>query len=116
MDLFSGIVPLSLNPVLGRNWEKARKVFLGLIESKAITLGGYFRENILSTARAVKKPLKVLQDMNRWNALLNLSAIRDALSEEKKQIFKVIQDHLDKSKHEFESRTGQSIDPIPGKT
>ena len=48
--------------------------------------------------------------------MLNLSAIRDALSEEKKQIFKVIQDHLDKSKHEFESRTGQSIDPIPGKT
>ena len=76
MDLFSGIVPLSLNPVLGRNWEKSRKVFLGLIESKAVTLGGYFRENILSRTRAVKKPLKVLQDMNRWNALLNLGALR----------------------------------------
>jgi hypothetical protein len=31
MELFVGIVPLSLNPVLARNWGKAKKVFMSLI-------------------------------------------------------------------------------------
>jgi hypothetical protein len=115
MDLFVGIVPLSLNPVLARNWSKAKKVFMGLIESKSSTLSSYFRENILSSVKASKKPLKVLQEMHRWNALLNLEALKNALAEEKKQVFKIIQGHLDKAKSEFESRTGQSMDPIPGK-
>jgi hypothetical protein len=90
MELFQGIVPLSLNPVLSRNWGKSKKVFLGLIENKAKTLGTYFRENVLSAAKAAKKPLKVLQDMHRWNALLNLGALKDDLAEEKKQVFKVV--------------------------
>jgi hypothetical protein len=80
-----------------------------------VALGSYFRENVLSVARANKKPLKVLQDMHRWNALLNLGALKDSLAEEKKQVFKVINSHLDRAKNEFESRTGQALDPIPGK-
>jgi hypothetical protein len=97
-ELFAGTVPLSLNAVLARNWGKAKKVFMGLIESKAVALSTYFRENVLSSVRAGKKPLKVLQDMHRWNALLNLKALKEVLAEEKKQIFKVIQEHLDKAK------------------
>lgn len=79
MELFAGTVPLSLNHVLARNWGKAKKVFLGLIESKAATLGNYFKENVLSSAKASKKPLKVLQEMHRWNALLNMRALKDSL-------------------------------------
>ena len=74
-------------------------MFLGVIESKAVALGSYFRENVLSVTRASKKPLKVLQDMHRWNALLNLGALKDSLAEEKKQVFKVINNHLDRAKN-----------------
>jgi hypothetical protein len=91
-------VPLSLNPVLTRNWNKAKKVFDNLIESKAFALSTYFKENVLSTARAQKKPLKILQDMHRWNALLSLDSVRVSLQEEKKQIFKIIVGHFDRIK------------------
>jgi hypothetical protein len=53
--------------------------------------------------------------MHHWNALLSLDLIKNHLQEEKSQIFKIIWSHIDKYKHEFESRTGQSFDPIPGK-
>lgn len=75
----------------------------------------YFKENVLSTTKASKRPLKLLQEMHRWNALLNLDSIRASLQEEKKQIFKIISAHVDRLKNEFESRTGQSFDPLPGK-
>lgn len=39
--------------------------------------------------------------MHRWNALLNLGAFKDALAEEKKQVFKIVQGHLDKAKQEY---------------
>lgn len=79
-ELFAGTVPLSVNPVLARNWSKAKKVFLNSLEGKAFALSTYFKENVLSSAIAQKKPLKVLQDMHRWNALLNLEAIRRSLA------------------------------------
>jgi len=82
-------VPLSLNAVLTRNWNKAKKVF---------ALSTYFKENVLSTARAQKKPLKILQDMHRWNALLSLDSVRTSLQEEKKQIFKIVVGHFDRIK------------------
>jgi hypothetical protein len=53
--------------------------------------------------------------MHRWNALLNLDSIRTTLQEEKKQVFKIISSHIDRIKQEFESRTGQAFDPLPGK-
>ena len=81
MELFVGTVPLSLNPVLARNCGKVKKVFIVLIESKAVVLSTYFRENILSTSKASKKPLKVLQEMHKWNALLNLGALKDVLND-----------------------------------
>jgi hypothetical protein len=43
MELFVGTVPLSLNPILARNWGKVKKVFIGLIESKAVVLSTYFK-------------------------------------------------------------------------
>jgi hypothetical protein len=39
--------------------------------------------------------------MHKWNALLNLGALKDVLNEEKKQVFKVIQKHFDSAKLEF---------------
>jgi hypothetical protein len=100
-DLFSNTVPLSTNAVLARSWNKAKKVFLNVLESKAFALSTYFKENVLSTSKAARKPLKLLQEMHRWNALLNLDSIRATLQEEKKQVFKIISAHVDRIKQEF---------------
>lgn len=59
--MFANTVPLSTNPVLARSWNKAKKVFLNVLESKAFALSTYFKENVLSTSKANKKPLKLLQ-------------------------------------------------------
>lgn len=42
-DLFSNTVPLSTNAVLARSWNKAKKVFLNVLESKAFALSTYFK-------------------------------------------------------------------------
>lgn len=88
---------------------------MGVLESKAFALSNYFKEQVLSVSKAGRRPLKLLQEMHRWNALLNLDAVRNALNEEKKQVFKLISAHVDRLKQEFESRTGQTLDPLPGK-
>jgi dynein heavy chain 2, cytosolic len=98
-DLFASTVPLSTNPVLARSWNKAKRVFLNVLESKAFALSTYFKENVLSTSKASKRPLKLLQEMHRWNALLNLDSIKNTLQEEKKQIFKIVSSHVDRIKH-----------------
>lgn len=36
--------------------------------------------------------------MHRWNALLNLESIKHTLESDKKQIFKIISNHVDKIK------------------
>jgi len=42
-EVFANTVPLSTNPVLIRNWNKAKKVFMNVLDSKAFTLSTYFK-------------------------------------------------------------------------
>ena len=51
----------------------------------------------------------------KWSALINLPEVRKTLTSEKTEIFKLMSKHVESMKKEFDSRTGQSFDPIPGK-
>jgi dynein heavy chain 2 len=108
-------MPLSLNPVLLRSWQKCIKKFDSILQSKSLLLASFFKEKIVSVAAAKRKPLKILQNLIKESSLLELPEIHKALATEKSEIFKLMANHIDQMRREFESRTGQSYDPIPGK-
>lgn len=60
-DVFSETVPLSLDPVLVKKWNKAKNVFFSNIESKAPQILSYLKDNAFSISKMKSKPLKVLQ-------------------------------------------------------
>jgi len=79
-EIFEDTVPLSLNSILLRNWKKAKKKFDSIIQSKSILISIFFREEVVSVSKAKSRPLKVLQNLTKWNALLSMSEIGSSLS------------------------------------
>lgn len=71
-EIFADTVPLSLNPVLTRNWQKSKKKFDSILQSKSLLLALFFKEKVVSVSMAKSKPLKVLQNLTKWSSLLDL--------------------------------------------
>lgn len=69
--------------MLIRNWQKAKKKFDSILQTKSLLLGLFFKEKIVSVSAAKSKPLKVLQNLTKWSSLLDLPEIRKALTTEK---------------------------------
>lgn len=42
-EIFSDTVPLSLNPVLVRNWQKSKKKFDSILQTKSLLLALFFK-------------------------------------------------------------------------
>ena len=82
-DIFEDTVPLSVNPVLSRNWQKSKKKFYSVLQSKALLISLFFKEKVISVSTAKTKPLKVLQNLMKWSALINLPEVRKTLTSEK---------------------------------
>jgi hypothetical protein len=82
-EIFENVIPLSMNEVLRRNWEKGKRKFDLILQSKSLLIAVFFKEKIVSVGTAKKKPLKVLQNMIKWSTLLELPEIDKKLSREK---------------------------------
>ena len=71
-EIFSDTVPLSLNPVLVRNWQKSKKKFDSILQTKSLLLALFFKEKVVSVSMAKSRPLKALQNLTKWGSLLDL--------------------------------------------
>lgn len=60
-EIFMETVPLSLDPVLVKKWNKAKNIFFSNIESKSPQILSYLKENAFSVSKLKSKPIKILQ-------------------------------------------------------
>lgn len=92
-DIFEDTVPLSMNSVLSRNWQKSKKKFFSVLQSKSLLISLYFKERVISISVAKRRPLRVLQDLMKWSSLLGLPEVQKNLASEKSEIFKLMGKH-----------------------
>lgn len=114
-ELFKEISPLSTSLAGSKQWEVARRRFYILFDSLEKDILRFLKSSVISLTKVKEKPLRSLKELSRWNGFLLRPNISKALYQEKELILKTIATHIDEMKNEYESRTDQSLDPIPNK-
>lgn len=114
-QLFGELSPLSINLAGSKQWELAKRRFSVLLEKLDRAVLQFLKSNVISIAKVKERPQKALKELCRWNGFLQRPSISRTLQPEKELVLKTIVKEIDNMKNEYESRTGQSLDPVPGK-
>ena len=59
-------------------------------------------------------PTQLLREFQRWKGLLSKDSIKKELQSERESLLVQLSSEVKKTKEEFEARTGQSLEQIPG--
>lgn len=99
------------NEYQAQNWLKAKAEYEKFLEPMEKEICQKLRKEIFSEKLT---PSQLLREFQRWKGLLSKESIKKELQTERDSLLVQLSSDVRKTKEEFEARTGQSLEQIPG--
>ena len=111
-DPFRKINSFYTNEYQTGDWNRAIKEYESILEPMEKEICAKLRSDYLSDTKATAS--QQLREFQRWKGLLSKESIKRELQQDRETLLARITGEVAKFKEEFNMRTGQSLDAIPG--
>ena len=99
------------NEYQAQAWQKAKSEYEKILEPMEKEICSKLRKEIFTEKLT---PSQLLREFQRWKGLLSKDSIKKELQNERENLLVQLSQEVRKMKEDFEARTGQSLEQIPG--